>query len=74
MKTLKLKLVGWLLKSLGYTYVAVYYRAYKNEKGVPQYEIGLEGDQALMNYTDVAGYVLNKKPLVRKKETETTNG
>lgn len=70
MKNLKLKLVDWLLKSMNYKYVAIFYKQYTNEKGVPQYEIGLEGDQELMNYTDVAGYVLKKKPMVRKKDIE----
>lgn len=70
MKGIKLKIVDWLLKSIGYKYVAVYYKFHKKETGEPQYyDLGLEGDRDMMEYVDVAGYVLGKKP-IRKQNFE----
>lgn len=66
MKSFKLKLAEWLLQSSGYKYVAVYYKLSKGNDGPPQYELGMEGDRDFMQYVDVAGFVLNKKPLTRE--------
>jgi len=57
MKKLQLKIVKYLLKRLGYKFVAV--RATNGSTDI-------EGDGFLLQYVDVVGYLFNKHPLKRE--------
>ena len=69
MKKLQLKLAKYLLKRLGYNYVAIKQTPVSN---VATYVFGnrapklcIEGDKELLMYTDVVGFVSKEEPLRR---------
>ena len=61
MKRLQLKLAKWLLKRLGYKFVAV-----KAANG----NTDIEGDRFLLQYVDVIGYLFNKHPMTRNNDVQ----
>jgi hypothetical protein len=78
MKKLQLRLAKYLLKRLGYNYVAIKQTTITNRYGekvikhnafaeVPT--LFIEGDRELLMYTDIVGFTSKKEPLRRSYDT-----
>jgi hypothetical protein len=61
MKKLQLKLSKWLLKRLGYKFVAV--------KAAEGY-LDIQGDKFFLKYVDVVGFTFNKQPMKRNSDIQ----
>ena len=77
MKRLQLKLAKWLLKRLGYKFVAIKQTPITNRYGetvikhnayteIPT--LFIEGEMELLKYVDMTGFLTKKEPLRREVE------